>query len=374
MAISVTERARFTKIARISHDLILRHQDPRGAYPASPTFSAYAGYSWLRDGAFIAEGMSRYGNVESASAFHDWVAARLVQVRPQVDHLIAMARGGAAADPAQMLPTRFAIANDAPPDEWWNFQTDGYGMWPWAVVTHARRHGLDPSRWREGIEVAVDYVAQFWDSACYDWWEENVDKRHGSTLAAIYGGLSIVAEGGVLDARRTATAAQVADALRKLVASEGLAGDPAYLTKWIGSTEVDASLASAVVPFGLLVPGSPVAQETLDRVRAQLDVDGGVHRYLADVFYGGGQWLLLSCLVGWNEVARGDIASAEQYLRWVAQQLTENQEFPEQVPHHLLHPEHRERWEGLWGPVATPLLWSHGMYLILADELGVIER
>lgn len=24
------------------------------------------------------------------------------------------------------------------------------------------------------------------------------------------------------------------------------------------------------------------------------------------------------------------------------------------------------------GPVALPLLWSHGMYLILADELGLL--
>ena len=27
-------------------------------------------------------------------------------------------------------------------------------------------------------------------------------------------------------------------------------------------------------------------------------------------------------------------------------------------------------WEERWGPVATPLLWSHAAYLILADELG----
>src|SRR5690606_261994 len=47
-------------VARASHDLIRRHQDTTGAYPASPTFSAYRGYAWLRDGAFIAEGMSRW--------------------------------------------------------------------------------------------------------------------------------------------------------------------------------------------------------------------------------------------------------------------------------------------------------------------------
>ena len=29
-------------------------------------------------------------------------------------------------------------------------------------------------------------------------------------------------------------------------------------------------------------------------------------------------------------------------------------------------------WVARWGAVASPLLWSHGMYLILADELGLL--
>jgi hypothetical protein len=36
----------------------------------------------------------------------------------------------------------------------------------------------------------------------------------------------------------------------------------------------------------------------------------------------------------------------------------------------LLHPGSRNEWVARWGTVASPLLWSHGMYLILADELG----
>ncbi|HYD10935.1 MAG TPA: glycoside hydrolase family 15 protein, partial [Acidimicrobiales bacterium] len=59
-------------LARRSHDVIAEHQAPSGAYPASPTFSAYRGYAWYRDGAFTAEGMSRYGAVASVDAFHDW--------------------------------------------------------------------------------------------------------------------------------------------------------------------------------------------------------------------------------------------------------------------------------------------------------------
>ena len=47
---------------------------------------------------------------------------------------------------------------------------------------------------------------------------------------------------------------------------------------------------------------------------------------------------------------------------------------PSRSPDHLLHPDIAPEWIDRWGPVATPLLWSHGMYLILADELGLLER
>ena len=43
---------------------------------------------------------------------------------------------------------------------------------------------------------------------------------------------------------------------------------------------------------------------------------------------------------------------------------------PEQVPTRAYAPAMLPVWERRWGPVATPLLWSHAMYLILANELG----
>ena len=48
--------------------MILAGQSPAGGYVASPTFGPYR-YSWFRDGAFIADAMSRVGEVESAERF-----------------------------------------------------------------------------------------------------------------------------------------------------------------------------------------------------------------------------------------------------------------------------------------------------------------
>lgn len=355
-----------------SHEVITTHQHPSGAYPASPTFSAYAGYAWLRDGAFTAEGVSRYGDVASATRFHDWANMVLTNRRGQVTELVASADRGEPPPNEAMLPTRFTLDGDDGLDPWWNFQTDGYGTWLWSAVTHARRHGLDLLAWQTGIDVAVDYLSAFWDRPCYDWWEEHVEQRHVSTLGATYGGLRAALDAGVLDAHRTAQASDAADAIRALISAQGVADG--HLTKWLGSNAVDGSLPSCIVPFGLLDQADPVALGTLDVVGRDLDVDGGVHRFAADVFYGGGQWLLLSALLGWNLAAQGDRAGALRHLRWVAAQATPEGHLPEQVPTHLLHQQSRAEWIERWGTVATPLLWSHGMYLILADELGLTHE
>uniref|UniRef100_UPI0010C934C6 Glycoside hydrolase 15-related protein n=1 Tax=Kribbella flavida (strain DSM 17836 / JCM 10339 / NBRC 14399) TaxID=479435 RepID=UPI0010C934C6 len=365
------ELARLHELARHSHAVITRHQDAGGAYPAAPTFSAYRGYAWLRDGSFTAEGISRYGDVASAGRFHDWVDGVLRRRRGQVDDLLAAVDRGEVPSNEGMLPTRFTFDGNDGSDPWWDFQTDGYGMWLWSVVTHAARHGLDLERWRAGIDVAVDYLLAFWDRPCYDWWEEHVEHRHVSTLGAIHGGLVAVGTCAALrSAPWSAATLQVAARIRSLVSAEGVVDG--HLVKWLGSSAVDGSLPACVVPFGLVPPDDDVAAMTRAAVAKDLDVDGGVHRFAADVYYGGGQWILLSALLGWNLAAAGDTAGALRHLRWIADQADADGDLPEQVPHHLLHPGSRAEWVARWGTVATPLLWSHGMYLILADELGLL--
>ena len=370
--VSATERRALADLATRSHEVITTHQHPGGAYPASPTFSAYAGYAWLRDGAFTSEGVSRYGDVASATRFHDWANTVLAQRRSKVNDLVAAAHRGEQPPNEAMLPTRFTLDGHDGSDPWWGFQTDGYGTWLWSAAAHARRHNLDLSTWQTGINVAVDYLTVFWDRPCYDWWEEHVEHRHVSTLAAVYGGLRAAADAGVLDPERTTQASGAAASIRTLVSGQGVADG--HLTKWLGSDAVDGSLPACIAPFGLVDLADPVALETLDAVSRDLDVDGGVHRYRADVFYGGGQWPVLSALLGWNRAVQGDPAAALRHLRWVAAQATPSGQLPEQVATHLLHPLSRAEWIQRWGSVATPLLWSHGMYLILADELGLTHE
>ncbi len=371
-----TSTPALARLADRSVALILGFQDPSGAYPASPTFSAYQGYAWLRDGSFTVEAMSRWGQVQSADRFHHWVAEVLVARAPVVRDLVAARVAGRQVRQQDMLPTRFTLAGADGSDEWWDYQTDGYGMWLWALTTHLTRHSLDVRRWLPAVRVAVDYLTTFGGDPCYDWWEEHCEHRHVSTLAAVRAGLTAVAAIQDLDVPRREAAAARAAALLDTILTDGVAAGATspHLSKWIGTDAVDASLAACIVPFGALEVSDPLARATLDRIAAQLDTDGGVHRFRADVFYGGGQWVLLSCLLGWNRAAAGDTAAGWRYLRWAAAQANDAGELPEQVADHLLHPQHQDEWIQRWGTVATPLLWSHAMYLILADELGLRTR
>ncbi|RJL32870.1 glycoside hydrolase family 15 [Bailinhaonella thermotolerans] len=380
-----------------SLDVIAANQAASGAYPAAPDFSAYRGYCWLRDGAFIAEGMSRHGDAAGAWAFHAWCGRVIGERAPWVDMLLD--RSGRTPAPAEMLPARFTLDGRDGDDEWWDFQLDGYGTWLWALAEHARRHGGNLPE--EAARTAARYLTAFWGLPCYDWWEEHLAHRHVSTLGAIHAGLRAAVALGVLTRPESEAATEAAEAIAALVAAEGVAeevpdgvaegvpdgaarGNAAgstpgsaagpyggHLVKWLGSREVDGSLVACVEPFGLYSADHPVGAGTVAAVERALAWEGGVHRYLADTFYGGGRWPLLSGFLGWNHARAGRTAEAGRYLAWMAAQAAPGGLLPEQVSDRLLAPGRRAEWEERWGPVATPLLWSHGMYLVLADELGV---
>ena len=97
---------------------------------------------------------------------------------------------------------------------------------------------------------------------------------------------------------------------------------------------------------------------------------GGVRRYLGDTFYGGSQWILLAASLGWTAVRLGDRELALQLLRWIEASADRNGYLPEQVAADVQSPHMLGYWRHRWGATATPLLWSHAMYIILSDELG----
>jgi GH15 family glucan-1,4-alpha-glucosidase len=344
-----------------SIDIILENQSSSGAYLASPNFPTYH-YSWFRDGAFIAYAMDIAGHHESAARFHEWAATTVLSRAESIGRAIAAGSRGEIPEPADQLHTRYT-ANGAPGDEDWpNFQLDGLGTWLWSLGEHSKQSDRSPStNTLEAVVLTANYLAALWPLPCYDCWEEFPDQVHPHTLAAIYGGLTATE---TLTGRSYGAAR---DGIRALVLSVGISGG--RFIKSLGADAVDASLLGLAVPYGVVESDHPAMVKTVAEIQATLRAGGGVHRYAADTYYGGGQWVLLTAWLGWYLALIGRREEAATLLEWVQAQGTADGWLPEQVPLGLNNASYYEPWRARWGDIASPLLWSHAMYIILCRAL-----
>ncbi len=347
--------------------VIKENQHVSGAFPAATSYSVYR-YCWFRDGSFTADALSRIGEVEAATRFHLWCAGVIVNRQEAINDLVRRSHEGAPIAASEMLPTRYTLDGADGVEAWWDYQLDGYGTWLWALVGHLQRHNLETDPFGPAIEILVNYLTAFGAEPCFDWWEEHEQERHVSTLASVAAGLQAVTE--IADPATSTTAGIAAKSLQEMVVAS--ASSTGYLTKWLGSDAVDGSLLSSLVPFGVVEPGSDLAEATYAKIVDSLLRDG-VYRYLGDIFYGGGEWIILTAWLGWYEVITGRLALAQERRDWIAQQATAIGDLPEQVSAATQAPQHIERWREKWGTVATPLLWSHAMFLILDDAIGNYE-
>jgi GH15 family glucan-1,4-alpha-glucosidase len=280
--------------------VILAGQSASGAYVACPNFEQY-GYSWFRDGSFIADAMREAGQYESADRFFDW-CARVVLARPKGP-----------------WDARYRLDGEPDRSPWPKLQIDGLGLFLGAL----RRRG-DAARWDAAATLVAEWLERHWPEPCVDWWEER-EGVHAATLWCVGNGL------GSDEIKREALAR---------------AGDRA-----------DGSL---------LFIGTP---ELVAWVEESLLVGGGVHRHLEDSYYGGGQWLLLTAMLGLAFVDHGRHDEARACLAWIEGHATPTGELPEQSQDHLLRPDAYEPWVEKWGEPPCPLLWSHAMYLRLHHAL-----
>jgi GH15 family glucan-1,4-alpha-glucosidase len=311
-----------------SIEIILNGQSPSGAYIAGPTFTVYK-FSWFRDGSFIADAMSRVGEIKSAEAFFDW-GARIIRSKKE-----SLLNGG-------ILHARYTAEGEESSEEWPTFQLDGFGTFIWALCGHAERHKISTERWDDALAIVTDYLVKKWREPSFDWWEE-YSAIHPATLASIYAGL---------------VATHNTEALEVKAAID------------LKNAKLDGSLIVCATPFHAVT-----AEEftpTLEEIENKLvSPSGGVHRHQTDVYYGGGEWLLLTSFLGWHYHELGRETDARKKLIRMASFMDENGWLPEQTSEHMLAPEHYEGWVNKWGPSARPLLWSHAMFLTLATVLGI---
>lgn len=356
-----------------SVEIILRNQSTSGAYVASPAFPSYA-YCWLRDGSFIAHAMDLVGEYESSRTFHIWAGNVIERYQWKIEQLIEKRRNGEPLKETDFLHTRYTLDGMEASTDWWNFQLDGYGTWLWALAEHARLSGEQEvlDKLASSISTVTRYLLEVWRLPNYDCWEEYPEYRHSYTLASIFGGLQTMAQAQNTESE---IAEQLAE-IRHFVLEHGVM--EGRLTKSILATEkpnrldcVDANLLGVAIPYSLLEPDDPVMEKTVVEIERSLHSSGGgVYRYANDTYYGGGEWILLTAWLGWYYATLGKKSEAHQLLEWIEEQCDARGNLPEQVSGSLLAPNRFWEWERRWGPVASPLLWSHAMYLILYQALN----
>jgi isomaltose glucohydrolase len=344
------------ELAAASLEVIAGGQHASGAYIAAPFYPPYA-YAWLRDGGFCAYAMDLHGHPESARAFHSFVTRTVLAHRGLFD----------AANPAlgDMPPARYTLEGrleDNAGEMWPNFQLDGYGTWLWLLRDHERRGGTLVRDDRAAAEIVSRYLRGTATVPCFDCWEELGDRRHTSTLASVIAGLRAAAELLGEDAPSRA-ADSLRERLLRLHVSRG------SFVKFEGSSAVDASLLWLALPFGVVDLHDPLMVRTAARVSDELvGPTGGVRRYLGDTFYGGGEWIVLTAWLAWYRAATGQRDPAARGLAWIEASATPGL-LPEQRTEAAQYPGMVAPWVERWGPVATPLLWSHAMYLVLRADV-----
>jgi GH15 family glucan-1,4-alpha-glucosidase len=216
--------------------------------------------------------------------------------------------------PEGPFDARYTLDGERELSEWPKRQIDGWGLFLGTV----RRRGS--SRWDEPAGRVARWLGEVWDEPSVDWWEER-SGLHAATLWCVGNGLQSE------EIRRAA----LDRARERLDASLLFVGTP-DLVAWVEES--------------LISPG------------------GGVWRNLDDEYYGGGEWLLLTAMLGLAKPER-----AEDCLRWIEAHARPDGELPEQAQDHLLRPERYEPWAEKWGEPPCPLLWSHAMYLRLHHAL-----
>ena len=347
--------------------LILENQNSSGSYVASPDYSVY-NYSWLRDGSFIAYSMLISDEADSCLKFLDWVDETIRRYKSKVEKIAFKLANNKILNPEDFLSARYTLDGMEVHDDWPKFQIDGYGTWLWCLAEYCKLTEDDSliEKFQDSIQTTIDYLTMVWKLPNYDCWEENGNHVHPSTLACIYGGIE-----GINQFLKEKELSALSEEIRKFILSN-LTKDKRF-PKYIGSDSVDSSLLWLSVPFRTVEPDHSVMEKTVQVIENKLLVKGGVKRYPEDTFYGGGQWVLLTCWLAWYYLEIGKTQKAGKLFDWIEVQSDEEGNLPEQVYEDASNSDIVADWEKRWGNAAKPLLWSHAMYLVLVQKFENLQ-
>ncbi|WP_214463778.1 glycoside hydrolase family 15 protein [Levilactobacillus brevis] len=376
-------------IVKKSIDVILNNQEDNGSYPASPTFPQFH-YCWLRDGMFTAEAALEIGHAKEAKKFYQWVNRTLIKHKSIVEGLELKLKNKEKLTSADFLPARFTMTGDleepntdgkpfffykwpkvyaleglGKDGDWPNFQTDCYGAWLWGVANYIKT--TDDKAFliecQSSIDLTIKYLKLTWTMPCFDPWEEYGTKRNIASLGSIAGGLQAINE-----FYEDEKISGLIEAIKQTILDSAVENGGVF-PKYIGASHIDGNSLWLTIPYKVFPIDHPYVVATIKRLEKELLVNGGVKRYYNDVYYGGGEWIVLTCWLGLYYLEADEPKKATALLEWVESHTEKGYAFPEQSLEALNYPEFKDDWQNKWwGESPAPLLWSHAMYLIFLKK------
>lgn len=312
------------------------------------------GYSWPRDGAYVASALDAFGYTD------------------RVEHYFRFLME--TQDVSGAWWQRYLATGHAGPS-WGRIQIDEPATVLSAAYLHFRktRDYLWLEQFWPTLERGLLFLQSFLETespygqASHDLWEERMG-HHAYSLSAVAAafltGAQLAGELMQWQAQRKYREIGKRIALTVTEKFTPLHG-PAYRSR-IGDVwdpTVDVSLLGLIRPFGILNRRHLAAGRIIESIRAHLwhPHVGGVLRYQGDTYRGGNPWILTTLWLGSVELSLGNFAEAKACFDWSISKATPLGMLSEQV--------HRDSGLPFW---VIPLGWSHAMFLLFVKE--VLDR
>lgn len=261
----------------------------------------------------------------------------------------------------------------------WHFQPDQTGIVLLAIYDYLKRMNFDESKLLSCellLKKSADGLCKIWDKNGFsiisqDLWEERLcfpDLLENFTysLAACSKGLKCAYE-LFPNEKWLDVSIQIKDTI--------LNGNKKYFIRSFGKLKderIDASLIGLAWPFEIVPPHHALMIETIKRIERSIVKQHGVHRYEHDDYdgwmykksthrrKGSGYWPILNFWLSIYYCELGEEETATVYYNKVINDLSSSF-IPEQIFNNNIQVS------------VSPLAWSHAMFVIATQKLGLIS-
>lgn len=327
------------------------------------------GYMWPRDGALVAETMTKAGYPELAENFFDFVED---VIRPEGFLMHKY-------HPDKSLGSSWHAWVDEEGEKRLPIQEDETALVLWAMKQYLDETGnFDEIEKRYGslIRPAADFIYEYFDEdlglprPSYDLWEE---KHYISTftVASVYAALNAAAElSEAVDKDGSKYRARA-----ETIKNKGLEKLRSEETKRYGRGLESGELLDEVSAplfflekFGLADKDDEYYENTMEAIEHDLSPDteiGGIARYKKDYYHNvtedfdrvpGNPWIICTLWVAQHKITEAktleDLDEAKKLIHWTCENALDTGLLPEQV----------DPFTGE-GKSVAPLTWSHSTYI-----------